>query len=1227
MNTINNLYINGLLADATYADRLVDNLGGSDLAGVLGTRMTQPQAQYIADNFTVVTHIESNDVVGSGFDATVWRGNAGSPYADKVYVSMQGTKGLSDFLTDADLALVSGSGRAQIMDMVNWWLRVTTATTVQAKQIKFDPLSGNFVLGSSVAGTGQLVGVTHVEVDGHSLGGHLAAAFARLFGGTLGIDAVTTFNSAGFHANSEPVFQQLEGLLGTGAGRFLSEKQTNIFAQNGINVTTNSFFFSQVGQRVSVFNEEGSGIPNHYMYKLTDSLALMDVMNRIDVNLSLATANQLLSAGSAQSAASLEAILDALRRIYSGPSVAATQIGDTEDSPSSRVDFQEKLTELRALIAGDATLRGSFTSLISASAGTLTTLAQSGPDALAYRYALKELNTFALLGAKYSIHNAAGELNLAKDGGEITDQYLTDRAQFLAGVIDANINDTGTGKALRADTGGDPIFFEDKTSGLTLQLANSGSGQGTTGPNYRFGGTANDMLWGTDQTDHLYGGAGMDNLDGGKGDDYLEGNAGSDVLTGGKGNDTLLGGQGLDTYIFKSGDGWDLIEDSDGQGVLYYDDIQLTSGEAVGNSGMVWQKKDGAGKVLFTYILTDWTENGQTSKRLSIQGEDGGMWVKGWSNGQLGITLPGASTPNQPPSTSPPPEGTLVGGSSTSWLNEYGSTSLADYYTDNGLPYTIYPTMQGGTGNAYINGNHATTINGGEGSSWIVGRSPENTTSTSSQTIQGGTRDTLISTGTAAGTFIGGDGNSLIDARNYRIFTNDYVWKAIGSAFKLNFGWQASSEYRTHSMVTSSTPNLPADIAMWLTYVDGPLTQGDRIYTAQPGFGSEVISGQDSAGKNFSFDPITWIFTLDGASIPVYQQVSPILNAVKQTLIGGKGDNVLLGNDAGNLLIGGGGVNVINGGKGDDRIFAGSHNDNIHGFGGDDFIEGGAGDSWLYGDDGSDTINGGSGNELIYAGANGDDWATAEAETSNRVDGNAGNDQIWGAGGSDTLSGGRGNDILRGGNGNDTLDGGADNDSLEGGVGNDVLQGGTGDDGLWGGDGNDTLKGGAGCDYLVGGSGDDVYFFEDGESPRDAQGLVEFVDDTSGNNSAFFAYADITNMSVTRSGGNLVITHGNDQVMINGGFGGAIKTYTFGNGKVLDWATLVNNYFADKNDKSSSNANEQLVGGTASDTLMGTGGGSRFYGGRGNDTLIGSGGNNTYYFSLGDGADQITDNS
>ncbi|MGB8598830.1 MAG: hypothetical protein WCD07_03225, partial [Burkholderiales bacterium] len=107
MTTIHDAYINALLADATYAldVRVSDNMDRSDLLAKLTTRMTLPQATYIADNFTMVTHNDADDILGSGFDATVWQGNAGTPYAGKTYVSMTGTEGLADFATDYDLAI------------------------------------------------------------------------------------------------------------------------------------------------------------------------------------------------------------------------------------------------------------------------------------------------------------------------------------------------------------------------------------------------------------------------------------------------------------------------------------------------------------------------------------------------------------------------------------------------------------------------------------------------------------------------------------------------------------------------------------------------------------------------------------------------------------------------------------------------------------------------------------------------------------------------------------------------------------------------------------------------------------------------------------------------------------------------------------------------------------------------------------------------------------------
>lgn len=64
MTTIHEAYINALLADATYA---LDETTrpGVDLVNLaaLKDRMTPTLAKFIGENFTVLTHIESDDVI------------------------------------------------------------------------------------------------------------------------------------------------------------------------------------------------------------------------------------------------------------------------------------------------------------------------------------------------------------------------------------------------------------------------------------------------------------------------------------------------------------------------------------------------------------------------------------------------------------------------------------------------------------------------------------------------------------------------------------------------------------------------------------------------------------------------------------------------------------------------------------------------------------------------------------------------------------------------------------------------------------------------------------------------------------------------------------------------------------------------------------------------------------------------------------------------------------
>jgi|GEM_PF-6767645 len=115
MNTINKTYVDALLADAAYVEGLFDGMTKFELNGVLANRMTPTLAKFISEKFEIVSHKESNDILGSGFDATVWRGVAGSEFAGQVFVSMRGTEGAQDIVNDVDLALPFGIAKRQIV--------------------------------------------------------------------------------------------------------------------------------------------------------------------------------------------------------------------------------------------------------------------------------------------------------------------------------------------------------------------------------------------------------------------------------------------------------------------------------------------------------------------------------------------------------------------------------------------------------------------------------------------------------------------------------------------------------------------------------------------------------------------------------------------------------------------------------------------------------------------------------------------------------------------------------------------------------------------------------------------------------------------------------------------------------------------------------------------------------------------------------------------------------
>ncbi len=179
MNTIQTAYVNALLADASYIKGITK--GNITESSDFLKRLTQSQFAFLAANFTVKSSVETpntiNSELGTGFDAVVWEGKAGTPYAGQTYVSMRGTQGGTDIADDASLAS-KGLPCDQIRDTVNWWLKSTASTTdqnvvrINVADIPGAVIGKTFALDTPTTGTGVLSVLGSINaVNGHSLGG------------------------------------------------------------------------------------------------------------------------------------------------------------------------------------------------------------------------------------------------------------------------------------------------------------------------------------------------------------------------------------------------------------------------------------------------------------------------------------------------------------------------------------------------------------------------------------------------------------------------------------------------------------------------------------------------------------------------------------------------------------------------------------------------------------------------------------------------------------------------------------------------------------------------------------------------------------------------------------------------------------------------------------------------------------------------------------------------
>jgi len=1230
MSSIDSAFINGILADAAYADGLSDGLSGSALMSRLSDRMTPAIAKFIADNFEVISHVESSDfgAFGSGFDATAWRGRAGTQYAGRIYVSMQGTKGGGDFLADVQLALTGNAGQ-QVIDMMNWWLRITAPQGQGVTQFSYakDAVSEEWSWAQyTVSGIGQISAselAEGVEVNGHSLGGYLASAFTRLLGVQAHVTHVSTFNSAGFAPGSETAFQELQNRFGTGLGlgRFPNQsEQTNYFAEHGINVTTNTFWFNQVGQRVGAFNEEssllGTGIPNHSMYKLTDALALATAMAKLDPTLTMDRANAIFEGGANSKDGSLEGVQDGLRRLLLDPTVGPLPTGDAGDSASSRVIYHQTLQELKDSDAFQS-LAGKV--LLGISGLDLRAKARNDFSALASLLVLSPVVLTATTGANQGVLDSILEssfgteyadwqtdksmgLEERKAGLETySDQWIRDRATLLEATVSHNEKD-GDGVAYSSDLptdrsyelrwvdaqGNEQILIAENTArqGGVLQpsprqLIQFGgtAGDELDGENYQlgdhlFGGDGGDTIKGLAGDDHLEGNSGADSLEGGDDDDTLLGGEGDDTLNGGAGDDRLAGGEGADTYVIGKDSGFELIDSSESDDVLKLDGRTLNgAGEVQSNTdtAIVWID-DSIDDQVIVYFYD------KIQKTLTVGGAGSTVLVKDFESGDLGVNVPAG--PGEQPEQPAWSDGDDYGPpDSMGWVHGDadglgGHDVMIASFDDPTAP--VDQTLRGGSGNDIILGADGDDV------------------------MYGDDGNDLVNGGVGHDTMFGGEGNDFFNGvSNY----SGVLYGNLEHYDEETWPEHAGSWYWTWDEGSSQSAN-----HLYYAASTGELVAGWEFGSDDPDFGMEGYRFED--GQDIS----------DGDMV-----------------FAGAGDDMVIGSDGDNFLSGDEGNDYIGGHDGQDTLMGGTGDDAMLARGSSDFLDGGTGNDAMYGQGGEDELFGGDDDDLMWGDGERTSDTPLEIHGADFMDGGLGNDSLNGGGLDDVIYGGDGNDQLLGDNsapelesvaGNDYLDGEVGDDYLAGDGGEDTLLGGADDDTLYGGKGNDLLQGGEGDDYFEGGEGDDHY--EISASDLTA-GFAESVLDVSGNDT--LEISGTVSAGAQADDGSLMLTvhtaEGDAGISITGGFSGAIETLSLsedqgGTVSTKDW---VQAQITESLTLSTTSTGQLLFGAAGADTLTAATSNATLEGGRGNDKLVfskASEGGITAIFNLDDGQDTVT---
>lgn len=1283
------------LSEASYANFYNAIVYEQQVDALKDKDFSQTQAESLLSKWSVASHQRNTS---SGFSATLFQSKDDT--SDYV-LAIRGTEPLTltDLATDLGDIVRDGLAIDQVVDLYNYWqqlqapegasykvaaletdweltadyyaakaagpvafatytayLHTRTDIVIDepkglVKQINLDVNSFDIYTDERREGLG--IDIDSITVVGHSLGGHLAAAFSRLFpdatadalmvnGAGFGDEfAIATGTNGPFNVSN--LFSMLEG-----ADSFNSDKIINLVGSAGIDMTSQDSWLglSQPGLKQYIQTESCAPISTafgHGASQMTDSMAVYDLFFRLDETLAgldpqaaIDFLEPVLKAGSANDDFILESLVNSLGRLFVNnyQDIAFSSIY----RDGARDEMFSRITKIIAALPESGT---SLLSIAEASAGSIANLAKvTDARGIACRYALQQLNQFIVVGADYSRFNQNAELDRIDPdtgSGSLSDSWITDRAAMLTWIMKAN-TEQGVSEpdriTIRDDQlTGDGWFFDDRITGKTVHVWSQDQLLSDYKHKVVFGKESTDFIEGDLLSDRLYGGGGTDTILGKGDNDYIEGGKGDDLITGGKGDDVLVGGEGKDTYFYTVGDGNDRIIDS-GENTIIIDDgmgHKQTINKFFKTGAEVWTSIDG--QIQLTHH-SPW----------QIVLPDGGIIELGESlqDGDFGIHLLDAPT-------TPEPATTIAGDLTPTQLDpdNYEYDSLGNVVTDPDSPAPgredfLYDSegndlIESGGGNdtivakrggddrilggagrdaitSYNEGGAASDndiIEGGADGDVILGGPgddqlfAEDMTETSFLVSHGEVAESIAEKGDLVSGGVGNDtvcGSDRIDAL-FGGEGDDLIVGGGGDDVILGDDRVTTANLDWNFTITSDPGVEFSDLDFIRATAGGADTiyagtGNDFVYAGggndevQAGEGADIVYGEGGADVIFG-GAGNDLLDGDGQWLDQSEHGSDYLD-------GGDGNDRIWGGGASDFLFGGEGDDEIAGGDGDDYLdgeagadllIADAGNDEIFGGDGDDELQGISGDDYLDGEAGNDLLFGDDGNDELFGGSGDDDLYGGE--DNDYLDGEAGADLLFGEGGDDVIFGGDDDDVLLGEAGSDYLDGEAGADLLSGGEGDDILFGGDGDDELQGGDGNDILDGEAGADFIFGEAGDDELYGGEGDDWIQGGDGNDYLDGVMGSNTLL---GGIGNDEIYGAEGSDVIQGDDGDDYMDGGEGDDMIIGCAGNDVI---------YGADGNDQLHGDSNDIPVSSQGNDIIYGEAGNDVINGYSGDDTLLG----------------------